>query len=152
MHTPQAGTLSTSFAVGTTVTKEMLRAHMTNTTVLPEGALVTENGVNRPMVSALNGIGINMDALPRQTLYVLQDGVTTELWARESHALQVLREKRINMEQFSLQFEKVVSQNRKMVQEIEEACQMVPELAIPAEALAEVCIQTLVVGVHEVRE
>ena len=65
----------------------MLRAQVTNTIVLPEGALVKTNEVDMPMVSAFKGIDINMVALPRETLYVLQDGITVELRARESHAL-----------------------------------------------------------------
>lgn len=64
MCSPEPGTLSASLAVGTTATKEMLRAHTTNTIVLPEGALVTTNEANQPMVSTLEGIGINMDMLP----------------------------------------------------------------------------------------
>ena len=87
----------------------MLRTPMTNTIVLPEGALVIENKADRPMVSALKGVGINMVAFPRETLYVLQDGITTELWARESSALQVINEQKINMEQLSLQCDEVVS-------------------------------------------
>jgi hypothetical protein len=93
-----------------------------------------------------------MAALPRETLYVLQDGITAELRARESRALQVLSEQKINMEQLSLQRDEVVSQNRQMVQVLEEACQMVPELAIPAEAPAEARIQRLAAGVREARE
>lgn len=38
--TPQAGTMSTSLALGTTTTEEMLCACMTYTIVLPKGALV----------------------------------------------------------------------------------------------------------------
>lgn len=87
MRTPQAGTLSTSLAVGTT-----------NTIVLPEGALVTKNEANRPMIGTLKGIRINMVTLPRETLYVLQDGITVELQARERCTLQVLSEQNINME------------------------------------------------------
>ena len=49
----------------------MLHTRMTNTIVLPEGALVTANEVDKPTVSALKGIGINMVALPQETLYVL---------------------------------------------------------------------------------
>lgn len=59
----------------------------TNNIVLPEGALVTENEVDKPMVSALKGVGINMVALPWETLYVLQDRVTIELRAREDRVL-----------------------------------------------------------------
>jgi len=62
--TPQAGTLLTSLAVGTTAAKEMLCVDMTNTIVLPKGALVTEHEVDRPTVNGLKGVGINMAALP----------------------------------------------------------------------------------------
>ena len=86
----------------------MFRTRMTNTIVLPEGALVTENESNRPTVSTLKEVGINMAALPRETLYVLQDGVTTKIQAREGHTLQVLRKQKINMEQLSLQCNKLV--------------------------------------------
>lgn len=63
--------MSINLALGTKATEEMLRACMTNTIVLPKGALVTENEADRPMVSRLKGIGINMVALPWETLYVL---------------------------------------------------------------------------------
>ena len=84
---------------------------MTNTIVLPEGALVIENEADRPMVSGLKGIGINMAALTWETLYVLQDGVTVELRAKEGCALQVMSEHHINIEQLSLQRDEVVAQN-----------------------------------------
>ena len=113
--TPQAGTLSTSLAVGIVVAEEILHACTTNTIVLLDRALVTENEAERPTVSTLEGIGINMALLPQEMLYVLQDGITAELPARESCTLQVLSEQRINMEQSSLQHDEVVSQNRKMV-------------------------------------
>lgn len=90
MRTPQAGTLSTSLAVGMVAAEKMLYTCMTNTIVLPEGALVTENEVDKPTISALKGVGINMVALPQETLYVLQDRVTAELRDREGRALQVL--------------------------------------------------------------
>ncbi len=60
----------------------MLHAKMTNTIVLPGGALIAENEADRPMVSSLKGVGLNIDALPWEKLYLLQDGVTTELRAR----------------------------------------------------------------------
>lgn len=84
--------MSTNLTLGTTVTEEMLCAHMTNTIVLLEGALMTKNEADRPMISGLKGIRINMVALPQDTLYVLQDAVTAELRAREGRALQVMSE------------------------------------------------------------
>jgi len=39
-----------------------------------------------------------MAALLWETLYVLQDGITAELQARESCALQMLSKQKINME------------------------------------------------------
>ena len=50
-------------------------SRMTNTIVLLEGALVIENEADKPTVSALKGVWINMAALPQETLYVLQDKV-----------------------------------------------------------------------------
>ena len=75
---------------------------MMNTIVLQEGTLVTSNKADRPLVSNLKGLEVNLVALLHETLYVLQDGITAELQARESHALQVLSEQKINMEQLSL--------------------------------------------------
>lgn len=92
MRTPRAGTLSTNLAVGTAAAEEMLHTRMTSTIVLPEGALVTDNEVNRPMVSVVKGLGINMAMLPQEMLYVLQDRVIVEIWAREGHTLQVMSE------------------------------------------------------------
>ena len=83
MHTPQAGTLSTNLVVGMDAAEEIMCARMTNTIVLPKGALVIENEANRPMVIALKGVRINMATLPRETLYVLQDEVTVEVCYRE---------------------------------------------------------------------
>jgi len=71
---------------------------MTNTIVLLDGALVAENEADRPMVCRLKGIRINVAALPRETLYMLQNGVTAELRTREGHALQVMSEQCINIE------------------------------------------------------
>lgn len=84
--------MSTILTVGISAAKEMFRAKMTNTIVLPDGALIAKNEADRPMVSSLKGTGLNMGVLPRETFYILQDGVIVELWARESHALQVMRE------------------------------------------------------------
>lgn len=67
-----------------------------------EGALVITNEGEKPMVSTLKGLGINIAKISRETLYVLQDGTNVELRATESRALQVLSEKEINMEQLSL--------------------------------------------------
>jgi len=109
VRTPQAGTLLTRLAVGITAAKEMLRTHTTNIIVLSDRALVTANEADQYTVSTLKGMGINMVALPQETLYVLQDGITVELRDRESHALQVLSDKKINMENLSLQRDEVMS-------------------------------------------
>ena len=93
MRTPQAGIVYSSLAVGTSATKEMLRTRVTNKIVLPDGALTAEREADRHMMSSLKGVGLNMVALPRETLYLLQDGVTTELQARESHTIHVMSEK-----------------------------------------------------------
>jgi len=71
VFTPQASIVSTSLDVGTSAAEEMLYPRMTNTIVLPDGTLVTKNEANRPMVSSLKGIWINMVALPWEMLYIL---------------------------------------------------------------------------------
>lgn len=63
MRPPQVGTLSTILVVGTMVVEQMLRAQVTNTIVLLEGALVTTNEADRPMISTLKGLNINLSAL-----------------------------------------------------------------------------------------
>lgn len=85
---------------------------MSNTIVLLQGALMTSKEADKPSVSALNGIGVNIAAFRHETLYVLWDGITAELQARESHALQFLNEKKINVEQLSLHHDELVSQNQ----------------------------------------
>lgn len=87
MHTLQASIVLTSLTVDTSSTEEMLCTRMTKKIVLLDGALVTENEVDRTMVSSLKFIGLNMDVLPRETLYILYDGVTAELCPRESRTL-----------------------------------------------------------------
>ena len=42
-------------------------------------ALVTSNEADRPSVSALKGLSVNLDAFLRETLYVLQDGIIAKL-------------------------------------------------------------------------
>jgi len=83
----QAGTVSTSLAIGTLEAAEMLRAKDSRAIVLPGGALTTESEADRPTVSALKGVGLNLAALPDKVLHLLQDGLITELRARKHCAL-----------------------------------------------------------------
>ena len=82
---------------------------MANTIVFPEGALVSADVMDQMTVSMMKGPGLNLVALPRETLYQLQDGITAELRSKESHTIQVLSEQNINIEQFSFQHDKLVS-------------------------------------------
>ena len=79
-----------------------------------------------------------------------------ELRAREHRTLQVISEHQINNEQMALQINAKVAakteatnQIKHIMQVIEEACQMVPELAISKEELIEVHIHKLAIGVHD---
>ena len=45
----------------------------------------------------------------------------------------------------------VTNQNNHIMQVMEEACRMVPELAIPKEEPFEVCVCKLATGVHDAR-
>ena len=55
--------MSTNLAIGTSEATEMLCAKDSRVIVLPDGALTTENEDYRPIVSALNGVGLNLAAL-----------------------------------------------------------------------------------------
>lgn len=44
---------------------------------------------------------------------------------------------------------KATHQSKKIIQVMEDACRMVPELAIPEEKLVEVCISKLATGVRD---
>lgn len=149
---PQVGTFSTHLATGSSTAEQTLCARMENTIVLPEGALVAVNVTDRFSVNMSQGLGLNLAALPRETLYLLQDGITTKLQARESHAIQVLSEQKINMEQLILQHDELVSQNQHLEHMVDAACRCVPELAIPANLPTEVQIHRLATGVREARE
>jgi len=89
---PQVGTLSTNLTVGSMTIEQMLRVRMTNKIVLLKGALMTSNEAEKPLVSMLKSLCVNIATLPHDTLYVLQDWITAELRARESRVLQVLSE------------------------------------------------------------
>jgi len=71
--------------------------------VLPDGALTIETEADRPTVSALKGIRLNLVALLNELLYLLQDGVITELQTREQRTLQIIIEKKVNNTQMALQ-------------------------------------------------
>lgn len=71
--------------------------------MLPDKALTTENEADRPAISALKGVGLNLAMLLGEALHLLQDGVIAELRAREQRALQVISEQKINNVQMALQ-------------------------------------------------
>lgn len=122
----------------------MLRARTTNTFVLPEGTILAA------AEGDMRGWGLNLVALPKETLYQLQDGVTVELCAREGRALQVLSEQKLNLEQLSLQHDNLVAQTQGLEQAMEEAYSSIPELAVPAALSPAEKIHQLAAGVRKV--
>jgi len=66
--------------------------------VLLDGALGAANEIDRAAVGRIKGICLNLASLLQETLYQLQDGITTELRSRKGCAIQVLSEKMINIE------------------------------------------------------
>lgn len=78
---------STSFSIGTSEAFGMLRVKDYWAMVLPNGALITETEVDRPTISTLKGVELNLVALPSKTLHLLQDGVIAKQRAREQRAL-----------------------------------------------------------------
>lgn len=112
MWAQQEGTIARYGAAGTSVAEQLLHAKMANTIVLHETVLTTKSEGDRAMVGRIKELGLNLVALLRDTFYQLQDSITTELHAWEGHAIQVLSEKKINIEQLCLQRDELVSQNR----------------------------------------
>lgn len=100
----------------------------------------------------MKGWGLNLVAFPRETLYQLQDGITGKLRSREGHALQVLSEKNINLEQLSLQRDSLVAQNQGLEQVMEEACSSILELAMSTELPTMEKIHQLAAGVRRTHE
>jgi len=70
---------------------------MANTIVLPEGALLVKKEDDRATMSKIKGLGLNLAALLRDTLYKLQDGIIAELRAKEGHTIKVMSEPKINI-------------------------------------------------------
>ena len=66
---PQEGTLSTHILASTSTSKQMLHARMANIIVLPEAVLVSSNAMDHLLVSMMKGLGLNLVALPSETLY-----------------------------------------------------------------------------------
>lgn len=120
----------------------MLRACTMNTLVLPKDTVLEE------AEGDMRGWGLNLDSLPRETLYQLQDGITVELWAKEGCALQVLSEKNVNLEHLNIPCNSMVAQNQGLEQVVEEACSGIAKLVMLAELPTIEKIQQLVVGVH----
>jgi len=154
----QVGMVSTSLAIGTSEAADMLRTKASSVLVLPDGALKIENKAERPTVSALKGVWLNLVVLPHEALHLLQDGVIAELRAHEHRALQVINEQKINNEQMALQRNatstaeaEATSQSKKIIQVVEEACRMVLDLAILEEEPVEVHIYKLAIGAHYTR-
>lgn len=65
--------------------------------------------------------------------------------------IQVLSEKKINIEQLSLQHDEPVSQNQWLEQVVDYACKCIPKLAIPADLPAVEWIHRLVTDIREGR-
>lgn len=105
----------------------MVRCPTMNTLVLPVGTVLGEAEGDK------RSYGWNLAILLHETLYQLQVAVTAKLHAREGHALQVLLEKKGNLEQISLQHDDLLAHNQGLEQAMEEVCCSVPELAVPVE-------------------
>jgi len=74
-------------AIGTSKVVDILCTKASSVLVLPDGALTTKNEADKPTVSALKGVGLNLVALLHEALNLLQDEVIAELRAYEKRAL-----------------------------------------------------------------
>ena len=61
----------TSLAIGTLEAAEMLRAKVCSVIVLPDGEKITKNEADKPTISALKGVGLNLAVLPGEALHLL---------------------------------------------------------------------------------
>jgi len=89
----------------TTTAEQMVHTQKMNTLALLTSVVLVETEGD------VHSWELNMAALPRETLYQLQDGVITEHCAREGCALQILTEHKANLEQVSHQRDDLVAHN-----------------------------------------
>lgn len=152
MQPPQEGTVTAYGATGTPTTEQLLWAKMDNIIALPEGALTVDSTEDRATVGQIKVFGLNLTALPRDTLYQLEDEATAELCAREGRAVKMLNEQWINIKKLSLQCDEALVQNQHQEKIVEEACHRTPELEIATNLLVGVRIHKLASGFHEAKE
>lgn len=84
--------MSTSLAIDTSEAADMLHVKASSVIMLPDGALTIENEADKPTVSTLKGVGLNLETLPCEALHLLRDGVIAKFRARDHCALQVISE------------------------------------------------------------
>lgn len=133
-------------AEGEDEVEQMLCPRTTNTLMLPEGAILAEAECDR------RGWGLHLAALPRESLYRLQDGEIAQLWVREGCTLEVLSELKANLEQLSLQRNNLLAQNKGIEKEMEEAYSSILEFAMPMTIPTEEKIHKLAARVHKTQE
>jgi len=150
-----SSTTSTSLVPGTSEAAGMVRTRDPWEIVLPNGALIIEIEADRPVVSSLKGVGINLVTLPSEALYLLQDGVIMEMRAHEQHTLQVISEQKVNNAQMVMQrdftidlMNAITDKNERMAKVVTEACRSILELDIPDAEPVDVWTYKLVARVH----
>lgn len=70
-HMLQVGMVSASLAINTSEADDMLCTKASSAPVLPDGALTKENEADRPTVTALKGVRLNLVVLPCEALHSL---------------------------------------------------------------------------------
>lgn len=92
----------TSVVIGTFEAMDMLCVRAPRAIILLDEALTMMTNADRPVVSALKGVGLNLVSFLSKVLYLLQDGVIVELQAHDQHALQVISEQKVNNVQMAV--------------------------------------------------
>lgn len=90
--TSQTSMVSRKLAISASEATDMLCAKTSSEIVMPDGVLTTKNEADRPIVSALKGVELNLEALPHEALHLLHDDVIAELRCYEHYTLQVISE------------------------------------------------------------
>lgn len=91
---------------------------------------------------------LNLATLPRDVLYLLQEGVTQEFHAREGRTFHILTEQKERIEQITLQHDELATQHQAVEQAVTKACGTVLKLSIPGDLPLATKIQHMVADFH----
>jgi len=111
--------MPTSWAPGTSEAAELVCSLDPWVAVQLDGALTIEVGADRVTISVFKKVGLNLATLPSEALHTLQDGVITELRAREQWTLNVINEQKVNNAQMFIEKTSTINLLKKITEKNE---------------------------------